>query len=433
MTVNMPPLEIWQKEIVKYHLENPNEKWIVCKAIRQVGKSICLQWLLVYVSLQTENSESVVVSPIMSQSRKLFNDILKWANQLVSKSNSTLLQIEFINGSIITFTSGEQGDTLRGKTIRRGGILAVDEAAYIDETFFYEVLVPMCNVHKSNIFLFSTPKYRSGLFYNLYMKGLSEEKENVTSFDWTVYDTSKFLSPEMLERYKKQLPKLAFRSEYLGEFIDGDGSVFTDFEKCVGNAELNVNEEVVITVDWGTGSGKDDTVLTIGQYNKSKVQVEQCIGFNDKNVEGTVDTILYTVKKLVKRGFKDIKIVVEKNSIGQIFFDVLFEKMNAYEEEYNNNVDWKEEINIRCSHFTTTNTLKDTMIKKLIILFENDKIVLPNDKKLLLQLSTYECQISSRGNPIYNAPVGMHDDYTMSLCFLVNQLYKEIELDSNYE
>lgn len=433
MTVNMPPLEIWQKEIVKYHLENPNEKWIVCKAIRQVGKSICLQWLLVYVSLQTENSESVVVSPIMSQSRKLFNDILKWANQLVSKSNSTLLQIEFINGSIITFTSGEQGDTLRGKTIRRGGILAVDEAAYIDETFFYEVLVPMCNVGKNNIFLFSTPKYKSGLFYNLYMKGLSEEKENVVSFDWTVYDTSKFLSPEMLDRYRRQLPKLAFQSEYLGEFIDGDGSVFTDFEKCVGNAELDVNEEVVITVDWGTGSGKDDTVLTIGQYNKSKVQVEQCIGFNDKNVEGTVDTILYTVKKLVKRGFKEIRIVVEKNSIGQIFFDVLFEKMNVYEEEYNNNVDWKDEINIRCSHFTTTNTLKDTMIKKLIILFENDKIVLPNDKKLLLQLSTYECQISSRGNPIYNAPVGMHDDYTMSLCFLVNQLYKEIELDSNYE
>lgn len=425
--VKMPDLEIWQKEIVNYHIENPKGKWVVTKAIRQVGKSICLQWLLVYVSLFTANSESVVVSPIMSQSRKLFNDILKWANKLIIKSNSTLLQIEFVNNSIITFASGEQGDTLRGKTIRKGGILAVDEAAYINENFFYEVLVPMCNVGKNNIFLFSTPKYKSGLFYNLYMKGMSDDRDNIVSFDWTVYDTSKFLSPEMLERYKKQLPKLAFKSEYLGEFIDGEGSVFSDFEKCIGEAVLDTKEEVVITVDWGTGSGKDDTVLTIGQYNQNKIQVEQCIGFNDKNVEGTIDTILYTTKKLVKRGFKDIHIIVEKNSIGQIFYDVLFEKMSYYEQEYNNVVDWRDEITVRCGTFTSTNQSKDSMIKKLIVLFENDKIVLPKDKKLLLQLSTYECKISSSGNSIYNAPVGMHDDYVCSLCFLVNQLYREVE------
>ena len=199
--VKMPDLEIWQKEIVNYHIENPKGKWVVTKAIRQVGKSICLQWLLVYVSLFTANSESVVVSPIMSQSRKLFNDILKWANKLIIKSNSTLLQIEFVNNSIITFASGEQGDTLRGKTIRKGGILAVDEAAYINENFFYEVLVPMTNVNKSNIYLFSTPKYRSGLFYNLYMKGMSDQKDNVISFDWTTYDTSKFLDTETLEKF----------------------------------------------------------------------------------------------------------------------------------------------------------------------------------------------------------------------------------------
>ena len=297
MTIQMPALEVWQKEIVNYHIDNPKEKWIVTKAIRQVGKSICLQWLLVYVSLNEPDSESVVVSPIMSQSRKLFNDILKWAKRLIIKSNSTLLQIEFVNNSIITFASGEQGDTLRGKTIRKGGILAVDEAAYINENFFYEVLVPMTNVNKSNIYLFSTPKYRSGLFYNLFTKGMSDDKDNVISFDWTTYDTSKFLPQDMLERYRKQLPKLAFQSEYLGEFIDGDGSVFSQFKECVGEALLNPQEEVLISIDWGTGQGKDDTVLTIQQYNNGRIQVLECISFNDKNVDGTIDTILYTINK----------------------------------------------------------------------------------------------------------------------------------------
>ena len=426
--VKMPDLELWQKEIVNYHIENPKGKWVVTKAIRQVGKSICLQWLLVYVSLFTPNSESVVVSPIMSQSRKLFNDILKWANKLIIKSNSTLLQIEFVNNSIITFASGEQGDTLRGKTIRKGGILAVDEAAYINENFFYEVLVPMTNVNKSNIYLFSTPKYRSGLFYNLYMKGMSDQKDNVISFDWTTYDTSKFLDTETLELYRQQLPKLAFKSEYLGEFIDGDGSVFSDFKECVGNADLDPNQEVWISIDWGTGQGKDDTVLTIGQYNKGLIQVSKCISFNDKNTNQTIDTILYTIEKLVKNGFKNVHIIVEKNSIGQIFYDMLCERTDRYEVQYNDNVDWRNEISIRCSTFTTTNQSKDRIVKKLIVLFENNRIIIPDDNKLLTQLSTYECKISSSGNPVYNAPIGGHDDTVMSLCILVGTLYNEVEL-----
>ena len=426
--VKMPDLELWQKEIVNYHIENPKGKWVVTKAIRQVGKSICLQWLLVYVSLSTPNSESVVVSPIMSQSRKLFNDILKWANKLIIKSNSTLLQIEFVNNSIITFASGEQGDTLRGKTIRKGGILAVDEAAYINENFFYEVLVPMTNVNKSNIYLFSTPKYRSGLFYNLYMKGMSDQKDNVISFDWTTYDTSKFLDTETLELYRQQLPKLAFKSEYLGEFIDGDGSVFSDFKECVGNADLDTSQEGWISIDWGTGQGKDDTVLTIGQYNKGLIQVSKCISFNDKNTNQTIDTILYTIEKLVKKGFKDVHIIVEKNSIGQIFYDMLCERTDRYEVQYNDNVDWRDEISIRCSTFTTTNQSKDRIVKKLIVLFENNRIIIPDDNKLLTQLSTYECKISSSGNPVYNAPIGGHDDTIMSLCILVGTLYNEVEL-----
>lgn len=426
--VKMPDLELWQKEIVNYHIENPKGKWVVTKAIRQVGKSICLQWLLVYVSLSTPNSESVVVSPIMSQSRKLFNDILKWANKLIIKSNSTLLQIEFVNNSIITFASGEQGDTLRGKTIRKGGILAVDEAAYINENFFYEVLVPMCNVFNANIYLFSTPKYRSGLFYNLYTKGMSDQKDNVISFDWTTYDTSKFLPNDILEMYRQQLPKLAFKSEYLGEFIDGDGSVFSDFKECVGNADLDPNQEIWISIDWGTGQGKDDTVLTIGQYNKGLIQVSKCISFNDKNTNQTIDTILYTIEKLVKKGFKNVHIIVEKNSIGQIFYDMLCERTDRYEVQYNDNVDWRNEISIRCSTFTTTNQSKDRIVKKLIVLFENNRIIIPDDNKLLTQLSTYECKISSSGNPVYNAPIGSHDDTVMSLCILVGTLYNEVEL-----
>lgn len=426
LSVQMPKMEEWQMEVINGYIQHPKNQWFVTKSVRQVGKSICLQYLLVAASLSEENSESIAISPIMSQSRKLFTDILKWAGKLIVKSNATILELKFINGSIITFGSAEQGDSLRGKTVRRRGILVVDEAAYVNEDFFYEILVPMTNVYQNDIFLFSTPKFKSGLFYNLFMKGMSEDNDNVISYDWTEYNTSKFLSSETLELYRQQLPKLAFRSEFLGEFIDGDGSVFTDFKPCVGVAQLNKFDELWISVDWGTGQGKDSTVLTIGQFFMNKIQIKECIGFNDKNTNETVDYILKVVKGYVKQGFKTIHIIVEKNSIGQVFFDVLNLKVDDYEMAYNSKTDYRNEITINTSTFTTTNRSKERAIKKLMVLFENRKIVIPSSNALLTQLAVYECKINNN-TVTYNAPIGMHDDYIMSLVFIVDNLFQEVE------
>ena len=284
----------------------------------------------------------------------------------------------------------------------------------------------MTNVYQSDIFLFSTPKFKSGLFYNLFMKGMSEDNDNVISYDWTEYNTSKFLSSETLELYRQQLPKLAFRSEFLGEFIDGDGSVFTDFKPCVSVAQLNKFDELWISVDWGTGQGKDSTVLTIGQFFMNKIQIKECIGFNDKNTNETVDYILKVVKGYVKQGFKTIHIIVEKNSIGQVFFDVLNLKVDDYEMAYNSKTDYRNEITINTSTFTTTNRSKERAIKKLMVLFENRKIVIPSSNALLTQLAVYECKINNN-TVTYNAPIGMHDDYIMSLVFIVDNLFQEVE------
>ena len=88
--------------------------------------------------------------------------------ELILKQNNGSLKITFINGSTVEFSSAESGDNLRGFTIKRSGILAIDEAAYIDSDVFYSVLLPMANVYKSDIFIFSTPKARDGFFYDLY-------------------------------------------------------------------------------------------------------------------------------------------------------------------------------------------------------------------------------------------------------------------------
>lgn len=429
ITVELPPLQPYQKDVLDFYSESPKGNWCVIKSPRQVGKSTLLECLLIAASLRTEKSHSISISPISSQARKLFADINNMANSIIKKANGALLEITFINESTISFYSAESGDNLRGDTVRKDGILCVDEASYIKEDFFYSVAVPFTNVSGADIFIFSTPKFKAGLFYDLYTKGI-DKVEDIHSFDWTNYDLSKFLSEQILDIYRKRLPKNAFRSEYLAEFIDGDGAVFSDFKRCIGEYNLDTTKEVWMTIDWGTGQGSDFTVFTIGQYNDklNKIGISKQIYFNDLGTNDTIGQILYQVKQLVKTGVKELTIMVEKNSIGNVFFSTMKDQIDEFIEKYNDEVSWKDEINIRQGTFTTTNSSKEDIIKKLIVLFEQNQIIIPKDDKLLNELSMYECTINSKGTPIYNAPNGFHDDCVMSLCILAGNLYNKVKV-----
>lgn len=417
----MPKLNLWQKDLVDTYLKYPIGKWFIIKSPRQVGKSCSLEYLLVYASLSEKNSVSISISPTIGQARKLYNDIVLFGSKLIAKSNGSLLYIEFVNGSQIHFKSAEQGDSVRGFTTKRKGILVVDEAAFIDKDWFYSVVVPITNVYNSDIFLFSTPKYKQGLFYELFTK----ENEHILTFDWTTYDLSKYLTPELLELYREQLPKAAFQSEYLAEFIDGDGAVFTDFKKCIGSVEFDRLLPLHISVDWGTGTGSDDTAISLGQYNGEKMVIGRQLYFNDKKTNETAEYILDLIKMYVRRGFQEINIVVEHNSIGQVYFDILKDKIDEYETNYNDSQeDFRKEIEINISQFTTTNKSKKKIIEKLTMLFENNNVVIPNDSKLLTQLSMFEATINNNGTVVYKGANNSHDDLVMSLCFLVDSLDK---------
>lgn len=429
MTIQFPKLELWQKDLFDYYNEHPKGKWLVCRAIRQVGKSILAQILLVYASMSKSNSVSYSISPVIAQSRKIFEDIVRWAAPIIKKSNSSLLTITFINGSIIKLKSAEQADSIRGETCKGNGILIVDEAAFINSDFFYSVVVPITNVANSDIIIFSTPKFRRGFYYDLYVAGIGEDLK-IKSFDWTTYDTSKFLPKETLEIYRKQLPKTAFASEFLGEFIDGDGCVFSDFKRCVGEVVLDKDKELYLTIDWAAGNGgnSDSTVITIGQLQDHKVSVQKQIAFNDKKPMDTCRFITDIVENFVKDGFKNINIIQEKNSIGNVYYSILVEMIDKFEQQYNDSVSWKDEIEINLGTFLTTNESKKRIVERLETLFEQNKIVIPNDEDLLTQLAMFEAKVNSNGTIIYGVQNSAHDDKVLSMCFLVDKLYGELEL-----
>lgn len=422
MTIQFPQLEEWQKDVIDVYNKREHSEWYVVKSIRQCGKSILAQILLTYASFEENDSVSLCISPVVSQSRKMFEDICKFANVLIAKSNGSTLEIKFINGSKILFRSAEQGDAIRGLTVKKSGILVIDEAAYINDNVFYSILVPTTNVNKSCIFIFSTPKFKKGFFFDLYFNG-TKENNNIKSFDWTNYNLDKYLTPDMLEMYRVQMPKLSFASEFLGEFIDANGTVFTDFKPCIKDVKVDYKKPIYIGIDWGTGSGKDNTAITIGQIQNNKICIIDQTAFNDRNANQTIDFIQSLVNSFVMRGVKEVNIVCEKNSIGNVFYQLMIDQLDMYEHNYNDNAEWGEELEINCATFLTTNSSKEDIIKKTIVCFENQLLEMPEIEELNLELAAYECKPSKTGLLTYNAATGNKDDRVVSLCILVGKMF----------
>lgn len=401
MIIQMPKLEPWQKDLFELYEDFPKQKIIVTKAVRQVGKSVSICLLAIAASLREAKSESKIVSPIYKQAEKLFEQTCEIAGpQLILKRDNAGLKIKFINGSKVEFSSAESGDNLRGFTVKRSGVLCIDEAAFIDSDFFYTVLLPMVNVYQGDVFIFSTPKSRQGFFYDLFMQG-TEQDPKVISLDWTNYDTSKYLDKETLEIYRKKLPYSAFRSEFLGEWLSNEESVFSEFNSLF-TLEYERTGMYYFGIDWSGQGQCDYTAISIFNNKKEMVDI---VYFNDLDETQTINKIVELARK-----WQPKKITVETNSIGAIYYGLLQKQIKAN--------------GLKCivQGFTTTNETKDNIISGLQVHIQNRDITLKTDQELEKELNNYQLTFSKTGKRIFNARNGFHDDLIMATAICLNSI-----------
>ena len=89
--------------------------------------------------------------------------------------------------------------------------------------------------------------------------------------------------------------------------------------------------------------------------------------------------------------------MVETNSIGQVYYDLL-----------------RRQVTTPIEGFTTTNESKRQIIEQLVTAFNNKTITIIDDPELLKQLSHYAMEKTSKGYT-YNGISGYHDDFCISL------------------
>lgn len=393
----------WQKDLAAtFKNLQPSEKLFI-KASRQKGKSTALLQILLFVAINRPKSQSYFVSPTNNQNRSRFRDLQKAiaASPLVTKLNESTFDVAFWNGSTVSFLSAESGDNLRGNTVSRGGILIVDEAAFIKDDVLTSILLPYITVHKANSIYVSTPRRKTGFFYDGYKKGIDHQPGYV-SIDVNNYDNNFFITPEQIEDYRQSYSPEKFKNEILGLFTDASEGVFGDYQSTYFDPDDT--HPVSLGIDW-SASGTDWTV--VAGFNKSK---NLCLLWYTRNNDPIerCDQIANLINNL-----PTVKTVIaEDNSIGDVYISYLKKQLRRPQ---------------LLQSFVTSNTSKISIIESLILAVKKKEITLLRDDNLDYQFSIFEQIPLQKGKYTYAANPKVSDskdDIVLAVAFALYGLQK---------
>lgn len=384
----------WQNDLVREFLSLKKDERLVIKKCRQVGCSFTFAQILFYVAINRPRSTSIYITTTNSAARKFFTDMSDFCkNSSLVSLNSSLLEMTFWNGSIIYFKSSES--QLRGISCKRGGIMVVDECAFLKSDIWTSIL-PFTTVSKANTLIASTPWSTRGMYYTFYERALSGDP-GYHLIDTRDYDLSYFISEEQREEYRKILSPQAFRTEIDGEFMDSTSGVFGYYQSIY--VEPEDKDPVYCGIDFSVSVGGDDTVLT--GFNKSK---QQCLLYYDNSIADPVAR----AEKLadIINSYPSIKkVVCETNSMGSTFISIMRRKLK------------RPSI---LEEFTTTNSTKKDIIENLVSLIGQKEITLLDDPKQDYEFAIFQLVELKNGNYSYAADTKVQnskDDIVMATAF----------------
>lgn len=179
------PFEMYdfQKDMIKiFH----NNRFIICKCPRQVGKTISTVCYLLWVILFQEEQNIAILAnkgqtarDILGKLQRAYENLPKWLQQGVVTWNKGFMELE--NGSKIVASATSSSASRSGSF----NIVALDEFAFVPQNiateFFTSVYPVITSGTKTKIIIISTPNGMN-LFYKLWMDAV-EKRSNYVPFE----------------------------------------------------------------------------------------------------------------------------------------------------------------------------------------------------------------------------------------------------------
>lgn len=335
-------LHKFQKRLLRAMRDN---RFVVCTASRQIGKSTCLTIFILWMACFFPD-QRVLILANKEETAKELHARIRFAFELlpnylkpgVKGYGKTSIELE--NGSIIE-ASTTSTDSGRGKSI---SVLCVDEMAHIDDldAFFESVYPTISSSKKAKMFAISTPNGKNNKFYHLYddaVRGLNGWHPEKVNWDEVPGRDEKW--KELTMRTMGSLK--SFRQEYENYFDDDSGEsafseeLFKILKESVKNPiqviespkdHLDIWEPPVsghiysIGVDVAEGIGKNASTADVLDITDIK-NIRQVASYWTNQIEPKH----FAVKVLeIARKWGSPPLCIERNNHGGQVIDVLWDR-----------------------------------------------------------------------------------------------------------
>jgi phage FluMu gp28-like protein len=311
-------------------------------------------------------------------------------------ANKTRTEITFKTGSrIIALPVGRDGSNIRGY----GGpdnMIIVDEAAFVPDQVFQEVLSPMMAIGDGHFILLSTPFGKKGFLF-----------ERFTDDDWFTMQVPSSANPKIDEKFieeqRKNLTTTQFKQEILGQFVESVDSFFNR-DELLACARESVSQESPISylgVDLAASGGDESVYVSIDE-NGNVFNIDHT---NDKPMTDAMGRI-----QELDLYHNYNKIIIDSTSLGTGVVDKVKEELGEKVEGFKFTNEKKQSL-----YQTLKNTLQREDIQFEYIPGKSDK---PGNK-LVSQCLELEQSFTSTGKLRIEHPPNKHDDFSDALALAV--------------
>ena len=377
---------------VQQKVWDDNTRHRVLVAGRRFGKSRLALQIAIHCAVNLGQNvwymapNFTTLSPMWRQAKTITEGIYKDKNE-----NQKFIAFNPRKGSaiggVLSFRSGDSGDSLRGSGL---DLVVMDEAAFMDEYLWENVIQPSLMDRKGRLLSISTPKGKASWFYQAYLRGKNPDEKDWKSWQFPSSENP-FIDPDEIESLSNSMTQINFQQEILAEFTDDDAGVFRGV-RYVANAKRmegpRPHYSYIAGIDWGRHN--DFTVFSIFEA-ETQTQAE-IVRFTDIGYEIQVDRVVSTAKK-----WGLTTIYVEANSMGAPLVETLMARGLPVVPVY------------------FTNPTKTDLVERLSLNIERRHIHLLDYESLLGELqagelNAYTMKRTKSGLFTYEASKGFHDD-----------------------
>lgn len=384
-------------------------RYLVLRWSRQCGKSVFCELLLLEY-LFKKNTYNVYISPTFQLGRKLYAEMTKMleGKGVIKKANASTLTIETVYGSTLQCFSMEAYTSIRGTTCN--GVCILDECAYYPDVLpngeepWANVVMPITKARKPKVVFVSTPRGKRGILWQMYLKAIDGEKD-YAELSRTIYQDS-LVTEEEISEIKRNISDIAFRQEFMVEFLDSSLTFFKGYEDCFSDFKFNDKEKIFIGCDL-SANGDDATVVTL--INES-MQVKQYL------IEGTLDVKYNRIANIINSTPTLVAALLENNGVGTPMI-----------AEIKKLVRNKSKIH----EWNTSNSSKEEIVSNMAVKIANREIFFDkNDNGLFSELGSFIVKYTKSGRMQFEAQSGKHDDRILSACIAL-ECKEEYKYNSN--